>query len=448
MLGGNNHQDVVDDHDHDDGDEDPKKFDDVPLLDDNNNNNNNSSLFSKNRINSNNNGDDADCDDFLTSASSTSAALFQLRIKSFKNVEVAVPINSNVFQLRELIKHALGKEETKDRYMRLICKGKLLHPDSSPLSEFKVHNDDVVHAVLAAKGVRAPTERVVSVVPGTTNTTTATNTSSATTSSSNNSNTSNLNTQPQQGRRRRGGTVVGPGGRVTRLVQRNNNNTGLWNLSSNNDDDDDSFSSLVDDDDDDDDDIEHGTSSTTQQRRGFDRLRSAGLSRQEITAIRTYFNRHVDRYVQQHPNDHQDEHDLLTRRRLFEEDWMAVQSPTSEFRLNLNQNTLLRFAAASNGSGSGRIGLGGTAISVGGASGVNWNTVQRPSSSSSSQPTVGTDRDFMWGFFLGFFVGFVMLLWIWIPTVPHKQKVGILAGISFSLAANVLNDAEREDLLD
>jgi hypothetical protein len=36
-----------------------------------------------------------------------------------------------------------------------------------------------------------------------------------------------------------------------------------------------------------------------------------------------------------------------------------------------------------------------------------------------------------------FFVGFIMLVWVWMPTVPHKQKLGILTGISFQLAEHV-----------
>lgn len=407
-------------------DDDPKKFDDVPLVENNNDNNIQGASNST----------------FLPSSSSSSSltnSLLQLRIKSFKDVEVAVPNNSNVQQLKELVKHALGRDQTDDRYMRLICKGKLLHPDTSPLTEFKVHNDDVVHAVLAAKGVRPPAERIVTVVQtnATTNSTaTSSSSTTAPATTTDGNSTGGINQQPQQGRRRRGGTVIGPGGRVTRLVQRNtNNNSNGWNIGGGggrNGNDDDSFSSDAGDDDDSTrGDIENGGGNNTassSSRRGFDRLRSAGLSRQEITAIRTYFNRNVDRYVQQHPQDHQDEPDLRRRRLLFEEDWMSTQSPTSEFRLNLNQNTLLRFASLTNGSG----GSGGS---------VNWNTVHRSSS-------VGTDRDFMWGFLLGFFVGFVMLVWVWMPTVPHKQKIGILAGITFSLAANVLNDAEPDDLLD
>lgn len=52
--------------------------------------------------------------------------------------------------------------------------------------------------------------------------------------------------------------------------------------------------------------------------------------------------------------------------------------------------------------------------------------------------SAGTDKDFVWGFILGFFVGFIMLFWVWMPTVPHKQKIGIISGISFQLGLNLL----------
>jgi hypothetical protein len=285
----------------------------------------------------------------------------KLRIMSFQDVTVEVPSNSTVAQLKELVRQSLGKE-AQERYLRLICKGRLLHPDQSSISEFKVHNNDVVHAVLAAPGVSAPTERV--------------------TNSSNNN------------RRRRGVTVIGPGGRVTRAPGNSNNNSNGGS--------DESSSS-------DEDDVEQG-----RERMGFDRLRISGLSRQEITAIRTYFNRHVDRHIQLYPQDHQDETDLRRRRLLFEEDWMASQGPTSEFRLNLSNNTLLRFTSGE----------------------TTWRT------------SLGTDRDFVRGFLLGFFVGLVSLVWVWMPTVPHKQKIGILAGISFQLAMNVLRQENEDEFAD
>lgn len=59
-------------------------------------------------------------------------------------------------------------------------------------------------------------------------------------------------------------------------------------------------------------------------------------------------------------------------------------------------------------------------------------------------PSAGTDKDFVWGFILGFFVGFIMLFWVWMPTVPHKQKIGIISGISFQLGLNLLRKSGQE----
>ena len=59
-------------------------------------------------------------------------------------------------------------------------------------------------------------------------------------------------------------------------------------------------------------------------------------------------------------------------------------------------------------------------------------------------PSAGTDKDFVWGFILGFFVGFIMLFWVWMPTVPHKQKIGIISGISFQLGLNLLRKSSQE----
>ena len=58
-------------------------------------------------------------------------------------------------------------------------------------------------------------------------------------------------------------------------------------------------------------------------------------------------------------------------------------------------------------------------------------------------PSAGTDKDFVWGFILGFFVGFIMLFWVWMPTVPHKQKIGIISGISFQLGLNLLRKSSQ-----
>ena len=150
--------------------------------------------------------------------------------------------------------------------------------------------------------------------------------------------------------------MVGPGGRVTRA--------------SNHEESDDEESILL-----------------GGERRGFDRLRlpnngisAVPLSRPEVTALRLYFSRYIDRYLAQHPGN--PDEDPMVRRYQAEDEWMSQQGPASEFRLNVSAQNLFL-----------------TNMSRG-----------------SVPVVVGTDRDFMWGFMLGFFVGFVMLVWVWIPT--------------------------------
>jgi hypothetical protein len=41
-----------------------------------------------------------------------------------------------------------------------------------------------------------------------------------------------------------------------------------------------------------------------------------------------------------------------------------------------------------------------------------------------------------------------MLVWVWMPTVPHKQKLGILTGISLQLALSLLKNQEVDDLVE
>ena len=100
---------------------------------------------------------------------------------------------------------------------------------------------------------------------------------------------------------------------------------------------------------------------------------------------------------------------------------MRAQGPTSEFRLNVD------LQAASGGSGLRLPSAPGDGLRHGGS------------------VSVGTDRDFLWGFMLGFFVGFLMLIWIWLPTVPHKQKLGILTGYSFHLALGMLKGSNHSN---
>lgn len=304
--------------------------------------------------------------------------VFHLRIKSFKDVEIAVPSGSVVAHVKQQVRAALGVTESdEERYLRLICKGRLLLPDDHPITDFNVQNGDVVHAVLAPTGKNANT----------------------------NSSSAASGTQNSRRRRLRTGTVVGPGGRVTRAT-----NAGIGSSG------DDSSSEEEEDEE----------TGIVRERRGFDRLRASGLTRSEVTAIRAYFSRHVDRHMTQYPNAHDDETDALRRRHLYEEDWMAVQGPASEFRLNLNQNTLMRYAALSRGSGGG----------------VTWTTTSRGAPNGTA---VGTDWDFVWGFMLGYFVGSIILIWVWRPNITHRQKIGILTGISFKLLMTVLGQQQIEE---
>ena len=61
------------------------------------------------------------------------------------------------------------------------------------------------------------------------------------------------------------------------------------------------------------------------------------------------------------------------------------------------------------------------------------HTALYPQQNSIASVSLGTPRDFVWGFILGFFVGFFLLFWVWMPTVSHRQKLGILAGIGVQL---------------
>ena len=261
--------------------------------------------------------------------------------------------NNNETQHDNNNKNKMKKNKNKP-YIRLIAAGRLLAPDTATVSDFSLHTGQVVHAVIA------PTQGAQAAAAA--------------------------------GRSTRSGAGIDAAGNAVRRVHNNNNN----------DDSDD------DDDDHDNNDVESGGTS----RLGFDRLRtSAGFRRAEVAAIRAYFSRSVDRWMEQNPAAAEQaaagETDLVRRRLLQEDAWMQAQGPTSEFRINLGVTTSQATRAA-------------TEMAL-------WR-------SGGMSASVGTDRDFVWGFMLGFFVGFLMLLWVWMPTVPHKQKLGILTGISVQLA--------------
>lgn len=323
-------------------------------------------------------------------------------------------------------------------YVRLIAAGRLLAPDLATLQQFALYSDQVIHAVIVQNthvGAQAAWQHA-----------------STTTTAATSSNDDAGHGQPAAARALRATGVNAEGWAVRRDPNEDD------------DDDDDVMFHREEEEEDEDEGLFvldggvpiHSTSDAgvidlesgrpTRVRRtgtqgshhhgrlplGFDRLRvTAGLSRAEITVLRAYFGTNLDRWLVQHPAVNQLLHqqepvDTLRRRRLLEEAWMEAQGPASEFRLNLNLHTptaqQLRWTASADATTSPQ----------------EAATLYRNSVTGSSV-IVGTDRDFCWGFMLGFFVGFFMLLWVWMPTVPHKQKLGILTGYSFHLALGMFN---------
>ena len=119
---------------------------------------------------------------------------------------------------------------------------------------------------------------------------------------------------------------------------------------------------------------------------------------------------------------------------------MAHQGPLSEFRLNLNPN-----GASNNNNNNSSI----TPLPPGWNAARGGGGLSSPSEaiwrSGGISAQIGTDRDFVWGFLLGFLVGLLMLVWVWLPSVPHKQKLGILTGICFQLAFSMLRTSGGVD---
>jgi len=186
-------------------------------------------------------------------------------------------------------------------------------------------------------------------------------------------------------------------------------------------------------------------------------------------------------------NNNDDE--ILTDRRRMEDEWMSTQGPYSEFRMNLNTSNPLLLAAISGGAANVTEDAA-AAMRLNAAMGINPNGSRgglffrraaaavnaaavalevddeeeegeeeeedlmfggtlNPNGTYVPQagvhrlymgplPSAGTEKDFVWGFILGFFVGFIMLFWVWMPTVTHKQKVGIILGICFQLGMSLM----------
>eukprot|EP00752_Nemacystus_decipiens_P002816 g2627.t1 len=154
-------------------------------------------------------------------------------------------------------------------------------------------------------------------------------------------------------------------------------------------------------------------------RRGFDSLRNNGYARSEVTTIRAYFSAQVREFAANLPPSDREGQTDWDRQVESEELWMRAQPATSEFALNVSM------ARRTSGPGG-----------LGGAGGTGLDGFDDDGS--------GGTRDFMFGFAMGAFLGVIMLLWLWEAAVPRRQKLGILAGVTFKQTVSLVQAANRQ----
>jgi hypothetical protein len=130
---------------------------------------------------------------------------------------------------------------------------------------------------------------------------------------------------------------------------------------------------------------------------------------------------------------------------------MLVQSPTSEFLLNLPLTSPRRLAGLTGLSGRANpllISFLRDIVNQNNRDGLvtnNINTTNNMGMSSSissmmtsSDESLGTTRDLLFGVFFGTFFGFMALLCVWDHNIPFRQKVGILLGVIIQLLMGTL----------
>ncbi|TDH68550.1 hypothetical protein CCR75_000298 [Bremia lactucae] len=156
-------------------------------------------------------------------------------------------------------------------------------------------------------------------------------------------------------------------------------------------------------------DVEFDERDDVSTRRGFDRLRDR-LSREEIQALRLYFYPQLSIYISQAEHVHgENSEDRIYR---LEEEWMAVQGPQSEFALNVVPTARIAMDTQ-----------------------IDMNGV---SNSILAADNEGTGTEFLWGFLMGLLLGVFMLLMLLDRSVPRKQKVGLLLGVSMNFFLSVV----------
>ena len=168
--------------------------------------------------------------------------------------------------------------------------------------------------------------------------------------------------------------------------------------------------------------------------RGLDALMLPGehrstLSLEEVASLRSYFQEDITEYAEDNIQRNQNESDTDFHYRC-ETEWMSVQGPSSEFRLNLYGRSLFTMNPAllsierlGNEPTSG--GAGARALQLSYDNDMNGN--------GSSSIEQGTWREFACGALMGFGCGYMMLFCMWDRNISQKQKLGIFVGMILSL---------------
>jgi hypothetical protein len=143
------------------------------------------------------------------------------------------------------------------------------------------------------------------------------------------------------------------------------------------------------------------------QLRGFNRLQSVeqlNLSGDEVMALRLMYHDQVQTLAETRERaEEEQQEDFMLR---MEEEWLATQGPGSEIMLNLNANP----------DAFARFQLGPSMAEDRGLGALDSRE--------------GESSDLILGMLFGSFLGPIMLLFVCGPSLPRKQKVGILLGIS------------------
>jgi hypothetical protein len=149
---------------------------------------------------------------------------------------------------------------------------------------------------------------------------------------------------------------------------------------------------------------------------GFDvLLQTHSLTPSQVNTIRQYFASSVTHYSSQPrdttlPTPLPNETEVEERLR-YESEWISIQGYGSEYYVNVlqHQNSLSSSSTSS--------------LPLSSSSLLNENEDGLTSNS------VGNTADFIFGLLLGFLLGFVVVLWIWIPSVSYKRKLGLCTGL-------------------